>query len=389
MIQKRKRPHDRFRSNYYCIVRIGAIIFVSTTTIILQQHSDLFPCIDCVEHHLDVNTNDWTITSELSKNHLTLRQVAVGLDTTTSTTTARNVTCHYRHIYIPNIDRLDTVLFTNSWAFKKSGVHTIPKIIHQTSKARCVTYKVAKAIQHWRDIVDGVDHSWSYFFHDDDAVMRLFQNYTFPEFPLLQHIVKHCLLHGTVKADLWRYLILWTYGGIYADIDTIPNQDKFNATDIVMNHHDAYFVVEQYHMLSQWFIAVSPRHPLMYYAVQQSLSNLFRLIDTGSIAASIVTGPHALHAAYAQFRNDAGPAKDMETITPRKKPIRAGQYVGAYNRTVTVVGSAEHENEYVIRDVLGVLKQREYKKMGMRHFQDDKSYPSGSSCMSAILHAYM
>ena len=58
---------------------------------------------------------------------------------------------------------------------------------------------------------------------------------------------------------------------------------------------------------------------------------------------------------------------------------------GSFNRTVTVVGTAAMQNEYVDRDVLGSLKKREYKKMGMRHFQDDKKHSSGRSCLASML----
>jgi hypothetical protein len=217
----------------------------------------------------------------------------------------------------------------------------------------------------------------SYYFHDDDAVIRLFQHYAHPEFPLLKPIVEYCLITGTLIADLWRYLILWIYGGIYADIDTIPNE--LNITDVM--HHDAYFVIEQYHLLSQWFMAISPRHPLMYYAIQQSLSNLLRATDMGRISAPLITGPHALHAAYVQFRRDIDPTVD------RNQPVSAGHYVGTRNRTITVVGTADQENQYVQRDVLGVLKKKEYRKMDMNHFSDDRPQSQGVSCMATMLHS--
>jgi len=252
----------------------------------------------------------------------------------------------------------------------------IPRIVHQTSKSRCVTQKIGKAIAKWHF------NGWSYFFHEDNAVMRLLQQ-EFPEFPHLSLIARKCLIHGTLKADLWRYVLLWVYGGIYADLDAVPA--KFTAATLQPTD-DAFFVVEQYHLLSQWFMAVSPRHPLMYYAVHHSLSRLLDAPDTGAIPASMFTGPHALHAAYIEFRKDAGEFVDSASIG--KKPVWAGHFRGSCNRTVTVVGAASDQNEYVNRDFLGVLKKNEYRKMSMRHFQEDKNHPSGQSCLSAMLNAY-
>jgi hypothetical protein len=254
----------------------------------------------------------------------------------------------------------------------------IPTIVHQTSKSRCLTPDIAKATEAWHF------PGWSYYFHDDDAILRLFQQ-EFYEFPYLEDVVKKCLVHGTLKADLWRYIVLWVYGGIYADLDAVPA--KLTPDAITKTNTDALFVVEQFHMLSQYFMAVSPRHPLMYYAIQESLINLLQAPDTGRIAAAMVTGPHALHRAYVRFRNDAGALVDP--AGRGYKPVHSGHFVGTYNRSVTVVGVAENQNEYVNRDVLGMHKKKlSYKKMGMRHFLEDKSHETGKSCFTAMLPLY-
>jgi hypothetical protein len=216
----------------------------------------------------------------------------------------------------------------------------------------------------------------------------------------LQDVVRKCLVHGTLKADLWRYMIMWVYGGVYADLDAIPakltpdniihqsSNSSNTSLDNTKTDTDALFVVEQFHMLSQYFMAVSPRHPLMYYAIQESLVNLLQAPDTGRIAAAMVTGPHALHRAYVRFRNDAGALVDP--AGKGHKPVLAGHFVGTYNRSVTVVGVAEDQNEYVNRDVLGMHKKKaSYQKMGMRHFNEDKSHATGKSCFTAMLPLHL
>jgi hypothetical protein len=102
-----------------------------------------------------------------------------------------------------------------------------------------------------------------------------------------------------------------------------------------------------------------------------------------ALIAAFVTGPHALHAAFTQFRLDVG-----VRVVPAKQgnsPVAAGKYTGTNNRTVMAVGVAANQNEYVNRDVLGGRKRREYQKMGMRHFQDDQKLASGRSCLAALL----
>lgn len=256
-----------------------------------------------------------------------------------------------------------------------SNDRKIPRIVHQTSRSRCLTPNLAKTTQQWQ--WDG----WSYYFHDDDALWRLFEQ-EFPNFPLLETIARKCILHGTLKADLWRYLVLWVYGGLYADLDSVPNKLSPNS---IRPSDDAFFVVEQYHLLSQYFMATSPRHPLMWYAFQQALANLWMAPDTGSINAAFITGPHSLHAAFVFFRKDVGVA--IEPAKPGFKPVRSGHFLGTWNRSVTVIGVGENQNEYVDRDVIR-LKRREYSRLGMRHFQDDVKRASGESCLRGILSLY-
>jgi hypothetical protein len=83
----------------------------------------------------------------------------------------------------------------------------IPRIIHMTSKSRCITSRIKDNILKWKF------PEYSIYFHDEAAVDRLLSKY-FPGFPHLQN-VKQCSISGAAKADIWRYLVLWEYGGIY------------------------------------------------------------------------------------------------------------------------------------------------------------------------------
>lgn len=180
-----------------------------------------------------------------------------------------------------------------------------------------------------------------------------------------------------------RYVILFVYGGLYVDLDSAPH--AFQPETSIGQNDDALFVVEQFHLLSQYFMAVAPRHPLMWYSVNRALQNIWDLADTGRFSAAMVTGPHALHQAYIDFRADVG--EHVDQAEPGRKPVFAGKFVGSKNYTVTVIGRGEDQNEYVHRDLLGARrKQAAYKRMYMRHFQQDKRFATGRSCLSAVLY---
>ena len=122
----------------------------------------------------------------------------------------------------------------------------IPKIVHLTSKTKCFTQNYIENLKRWRF----PEHS--FFVHDDAAMEDLFSR-DWPEFPLL-HRVLPCLRTGAAKADLWRYLALYEYGGIYTDIDNSPGPMMLNGT-IITDDMDSFFEVEGGGFPSQYFLA--------------------------------------------------------------------------------------------------------------------------------------
>ena len=104
-----------------------------------------------------------------------------------------------------NMSVFESIILDGSITYPPN--RSIPNIIHMTSKSRCITSRVRENILQWKF------EGYSIYFHDDAAVDRLLDKY-FPAFPHLQ-IVKDCSISGAAKADIWRYLVLWEYGGIY------------------------------------------------------------------------------------------------------------------------------------------------------------------------------
>ena len=81
----------------------------------------------------------------------------------------------------------------------------------------------------------------SIIFHDDDAVSRLIHR-QWLEFPHL-HDASTCITSGAGMADLWRYLILWEYGGVYTDVDNSPGPKMTNGL-LIDDYTDAFLEVE-------------------------------------------------------------------------------------------------------------------------------------------------
>ena len=119
----------------------------------------------------------------------------------------------------------------------------IPRVIHVTSKSRCVTPNIAESINSWKNYSDH-----KFFFHNDAAMYRLLFERERPEFPQLR-LALACSNTMVEQTDLWRALLLWEYGGIYTDIDTMPYQ--FNPSTSLQANDEAYFEEEGEGWLSQ------------------------------------------------------------------------------------------------------------------------------------------
>lgn len=281
----------------------------------------------------------------------------------------------YQGLGIPHLDPTPVVRRHN----KKAIV--IPKILHQTSKSRCVTSGIVAALKKWQQKLP----SYQYVLHDDDAVERLFSQ-EWPEFPHLREIVT-CLESPTARVDLWRYLVIWEYGGIYTDIDTAPGPRWLDESLIDHNEDDGFFVIEQLGIVSQYFMALSPRHPLMYYAIQSALLNIWQAGDTGGVNAALVTGPRAIKNGFIHFMGDDEARVPDPSITGLSPGyVYEGVWTGTRGRQVRVVGQKERANDYVIREaVRRHAKVQQYQQMNMTHFLDDAKRRSGKSCLRHMM----
>lgn len=240
----------------------------------------------------------------------------------------------------------DTLLDPN---LALAGGRRIPRIIHITAFSRCIVPVIADNVDDWRF----EDHSL--FLHDDPAVERLLYR-DWPEFPML-HKVLACLPNkGAIMADIWRVLLLWEYGGIYTDMDTGIKEGGFNGTTITAEM-DGFFVQTPLGKPSQWFMAVSPRHPLMYLAMNRIIRNIWLLKDIGTFPVVFVTGPAVIGDALGEFMG-----------IQQNKNFKSQTYVGLYNRSIVLEGEQGYNVRHFVREVVSKeVKFEAYKKSGMTH----------------------
>jgi hypothetical protein len=257
----------------------------------------------------------------------------------------------------------------------------IPRIVHMTAKSRCVTPSVFRHLKQWQF------PGHSFYFHDDEAVDRLlYANHTGTPHEIVRNLTRvlSCVTSGATKSDIWRYLILWHYGGIYSGIDNSAN--RFNGSTISPDD-DSFFVVESLGIMSQYFLASSPKHPLMKHALNFGIPALQDTVNVMVNNPATKTGPGAIKNGFINFQKAAGISTNG--YTP------AGIYEGAENiepsserRYCTVVGNKNLGKEYIDRNGLGQSEKQElFAAANMSRYNDlFKKFPRAGriSCQEHI-----
>jgi hypothetical protein len=287
-----------------------------------------------------------------------------------------------------------TTTTTTTAQHSKQQHRKIPKIVHLTSKSRCLAPAVYSNVRRWEASL-GWSGDWSYLLHDDAAMDRLLYDVEWPEFPHLKLLLQHCTTSGAAKADVWRALVVWQYGGLYSDIDNAPGVKFYNGTVLDTtdgngngnsdgnngtNNMDSYFLIEKAGIPSQYFFAAAPKHPLMYLLIHHCLRRLLLVDNVGSQYTPWVTGPGALKEAVLEF---------LSVNSSQIYPMEPGTYFGVDNRSMTIDGgkrmSSNPSWKIIIREsIRGKNKRAAYEQMNMKHFHRAKKPKWKDTCLVQI-----
>jgi len=154
----------------------------------------------------------------------------------------------------------------------------IPKNIYQTHKS--ISYinakpKLLTALKSW------IKHSeeFNYFFYSnkmcDDFIKNNFDEKVYKAYSRLPLAV--------MKADLWRYCIIYKYGGIYADADTIC---KINP-NIFINDSLLTVAPENEVHFCQWTFSAPANSPILKTIIDLSVERILNMDE--------IKGEHIVH----------------------------------------------------------------------------------------------
>lgn len=156
----------------------------------------------------------------------------------------------------------------------------IPKIVWQTWKSHNLPSKPAWCRQTWIDR----NPDYRVVLMDDDECRETVKS--FGDFDLLTGYDKLPL--PVMKADVWRYAIVYLQGGFYTDIDT-----SCNAPIASWLSPEASFVVanEVANNLCQWTFAAEARHPALERVLRLFAERASGILRMNSGAVHHYTGP--------------------------------------------------------------------------------------------------
>lgn len=189
----------------------------------------------------------------------------------------------------------------------------IPRIVHQTAPPESLTPEVRRNIEHLRALNPG----WDYRFYDDAEAARFMRSCGPAVFDAWSRINPN---YGAARADLFRYMLVLRFGGVYLDIKSSadrPLDSIIRADDEYLLSHWPNRQGEEFQgwgmhralaalprgEFQQWHVVARPGHPFLREVVNHVLAHIARYTPqthgVGKKGVISVTGPIAYTRAIA------------------------------------------------------------------------------------------
>ena len=165
---------------------------------------------------------------------------------------------------------------------------SIPKRIFQTHKS--VQYirskpQLQNAINSWRRHVP----EFGYHFYTNEMCDVFMKTDMVELFGESIYEAYNKLPMAVMKADLWRYCVIYKFGGIYADADTIC---KCNPNIFTMYDTMLVCAPENSTNLCQWCFAAPANSPILKSVIELSIERILEMHEIkGEHVIHLLTGP--------------------------------------------------------------------------------------------------
>lgn len=143
------------------------------------------------------------------------------------------------------------------------------------------------------------NQEFKFYFQDDDACRNFIKkNYS-------NKILNayDSLIPGAYKADLWRYCILYKYGGIYMDIK-LQTEDDFKLINLINEEHFPIDIISDNERPGIWqgFLVCKPKNLILAYCINEICKNVKNKYY--GITPLSVTGPELVYKVINYVNKD-------------------------------------------------------------------------------------
>ena len=192
----------------------------------------------------------------------------------------------------------------------------IPKLLHQTLKSASQVHPILQEnIDHLRSL----NPTWEYRLYDDADIRKFISAHYSTN--VLRYYEQLNPIYGPARADFFRYLLMYTFGGVYLDIKSTlsrPLDDVIAGDEYLLSHWNnksgqryqgwgLHAGLGADGELQQWHLVAPPEHPFLKAAILAVMWNIDNyhpyLHGTGKMGVLRVTGPIAYTLAIRPIQD--------------------------------------------------------------------------------------
>jgi mannosyltransferase OCH1-like enzyme len=152
--------------------------------------------------------------------------------------------------------------------------YKIPLIVHQTFYTTNLPPQIVQIIQHNKQL----NPKFKFIFYDDDNCADFIKTYFDERTHNSYMMLNNC--YGAMKADFFRYCVLYKIGGVYLDIKSkinfplslIIKKEDSCILDIPRNNLEPWRTSNPTY--EQWLLMFEPNHPYLNEMIQQMVTNI-------------------------------------------------------------------------------------------------------------------
>ena len=242
----------------------------------------------------------------------------------------------------------------------------IPKIIYQTWKSK----KRNKTVDVLRESWKVLNNEFMYEYYDDNDILIFIKN-NFDERTLKCY---NRIKNGSLKADFFRYCILYKRGGLYIDVDiecTQPLRDVFNFEELHVLTATDYCSKNDNDRIYQGFLGGEKGNAVFIKAVE----HICDCMDENKFKLDIfnLSGPTMFSTILKDCINTD--VNEKENMCLFLKELTAQDKEGRIYKIIT----HDISNEVLTNiDVTFAISQRKFDRKGNLHYlKNIKKYPRG------------